>query len=309
MQEPLVSIIIPTFNYGHLIAETLDCLLDQGYTNWEAIVVDDGSIDNTSEVVKSFCSRDTRIKYVYQNNLGVSSARNHGMEICNGKYIQFLDSDDLLTEKKIAIQVEYMENHEECDLSYSYAKYFRTDKPNEFYLNYHLTNQEWMPKVSGGFKEILPTFISTVMPMSCPLIRSAFLKKKSLLFDANYVMYEDWDFWLRCLYKGANFKFISDSQCLTLIRVHNSSRTNSFLMNFFNMKLRKSMLSYITAYPGDKTSMLYENKRNLIFACRGLIRGTNWFNIQGLKVCYKEMGMLFTFKAFFKELNSLRKRK
>lgn len=306
--KPLVSIIIPCHNYGHLIAETLNCLLFQTYTNWEAIIIDDGSKDDTASKVASYSKADNRFRYFYQESKGVSFARNYGLSLVEGEYVQFLDADDLLTEEKIAIQVEYMENNEECALSYSFAKYFKTDKPNELYLNYNLKNEEWMPKASGNFNEILHIFIDTVMPINCPIIKSSFLKENSILFDTTYIMYEDWDFWLKCLYKGANFKFIDDPKCLTLIRVHNSSRTNSLLMGFFDMKLRKRMFSYINTYSGaDKAEMIHENQRNFIFASRRLIRDSNGFNIHGLKMCYKELGIFFTFKMFFKELNSLRK--
>jgi glycosyltransferase involved in cell wall biosynthesis len=107
--SPLVSIIIPTYNRAYILGETLESVLSQTYGNYEAIVIDDGSSDNTRELVDSFIQRDTRIKYVKQNNAGVSAARNHGMRIAQGEYLAFLDSDDLWKPWKLSIQVAVME--------------------------------------------------------------------------------------------------------------------------------------------------------------------------------------------------------
>ncbi|MCM2302197.1 MAG: glycosyltransferase, partial [Flavobacteriaceae bacterium] len=94
MQIPLVSIIIPTFNRAHLIGETLDSILAQTYTNWECIVVDDGSSDNTHIVVGQYVAKDSRIKYVHRPEhmlKGPSSCRNYGFELSKGEYINWFD--------------------------------------------------------------------------------------------------------------------------------------------------------------------------------------------------------------------------
>lgn len=88
------SIIIPSFNRAFLIAETLRSIESQSYSNWECIVVDDGSTDNTREVVQNLSKKDARIHYIYQKNAERSAARNNGMRNATGRYICFLDSDD-----------------------------------------------------------------------------------------------------------------------------------------------------------------------------------------------------------------------
>ena len=98
IETPLVSIVIPLYNRAELIAETLQSVLMQFYQNWECIVVDDGSTDNSFQVIKSLFEKDNRIK-VYERNRepkGASTCRNIGIEKSNGEYIIFLDSDDLL---------------------------------------------------------------------------------------------------------------------------------------------------------------------------------------------------------------------
>ena len=99
MPNPLVSIIIPTLNRAHLIGETLDSVLAQTYQNWECIVVDDGSTDNTAELMTDYIAKDSRFQYHRRPKdrlPGGNAARNYGFEVSNGEYINWFDSDDLM---------------------------------------------------------------------------------------------------------------------------------------------------------------------------------------------------------------------
>jgi glycosyltransferase involved in cell wall biosynthesis len=99
MSNPLISIIIPTYNRAHLIGETLDSVMAQTYTNWECIVVDDGSTDTTDEVLENYVKKDNRFQYFKRPNdrpKGANACRNYGFEVSKGEYILFLDSDDFL---------------------------------------------------------------------------------------------------------------------------------------------------------------------------------------------------------------------
>lgn len=110
--DPLVSVIIPTFNRKTLIGETLNSVLAQTYTNWECIIVDDGSTDTTEELVKAYSKKDDRIQFYHrpeENPKGSSSCRNYGLEKARGEYIQFLDSDDLISKEKFEHQVKLLE--------------------------------------------------------------------------------------------------------------------------------------------------------------------------------------------------------
>jgi glycosyltransferase involved in cell wall biosynthesis len=92
--NPFFSIIIPTYNRGKLLPKAIESVLNQDCNDWELIVVDDGSTDNTKNIIEKLCENDQRIKYVYQDNQERSAARNKGIENSKGKYICFLDSDD-----------------------------------------------------------------------------------------------------------------------------------------------------------------------------------------------------------------------
>ncbi len=111
MDNPLISIIIPTYNRAYVIGETLDSVLAQTYSNWECIVVDDGSNDNTEEIIKSYSEKDNRIQF-YQRPIskkkGASTCRNYGLEKYKGEFVQYLDSDDLLDASKFTEQLKIL---------------------------------------------------------------------------------------------------------------------------------------------------------------------------------------------------------
>lgn len=107
-----VSIITPTYNCARFIGETIESVINQTYTNWEMIIVDDCSKDNTEEVVKQYSQSDKRIKYIkLEQNSGAAIARNKAMELATGKYMAFLDSDDIWTNDKIDKQIKFMEEN------------------------------------------------------------------------------------------------------------------------------------------------------------------------------------------------------
>ena len=116
---PRVSVIIPTYNRARFIAETVQSVLDQTFTDFEIVIVDDGSTDNTREVMGSF--QDSRIKYIYQKNNGVCIARNNAINASSGEYLAFLDSDDVLLRNSLEKRVEVLDRHPEVGFSYGQA--------------------------------------------------------------------------------------------------------------------------------------------------------------------------------------------
>ena len=92
---PLISVVIPAYNAEQFLDETLESVLSQTYENWECIIVNDGSTDNTEEIAKKWCEKDTRFRYFYKENSGTSDTRNLGIKKARGEYIAFLDADDL----------------------------------------------------------------------------------------------------------------------------------------------------------------------------------------------------------------------
>lgn len=129
MTNKLVSIITPTYNCGKFIARTIDSVLAQSYTNWEMIIVDDCSTDDTKEVVCAYAEKDERIKYhLLEQNSGAAVARTTAMDLANGAYMAFLDSDDIWLPEKLEKQLSFME---ENDYAFTCTAYEQIDEDDK----------------------------------------------------------------------------------------------------------------------------------------------------------------------------------
>lgn len=127
MKQELVSIIMPSYNTGKFIKETIDSVLSQSYQNWELLIVDDCSSDNTEEIVGNF--QDDRIKfYKHETNQGAAYSRNRALKQAKGRWIAFLDSDDLWSNNKLKEQLDFMEDN---NYSFSYTNYEEIDEKGQ----------------------------------------------------------------------------------------------------------------------------------------------------------------------------------
>lgn len=142
MEKGLVSVIMPSWNTGKFIAESIQSVINQTYSNWELIIVDDCSNDNTDSVVKQFLS-DSRIKYFKnEHNSGAAVTRNKALREANGEWIAFLDSDDLWLPEKLEKQIDFMISH---DYVFSYHEYEKIDEEDNP-LNVYVTGPEIVTK-------------------------------------------------------------------------------------------------------------------------------------------------------------------
>ena len=227
--HPVVSVIIPAHNYGRFITDTLDSLAAQTFADWECIVVDDGSSDNTPEVVQAYAQKDTRVRYVHQQNLRQAAARNNGIRHSSGKYFQFLDADDRIETRKLEWQVDYLERHADVDIVYGDARFFNDDNPAELMYSMWGHDKPWQPGVSGCGREVLlPLLELNNIMVNAPLTRRSIVKRVGA-FDEALPPVEDWDFWLRCAEAGACFHFADIEGTRALVRSHPASSSKARL--------------------------------------------------------------------------------
>lgn len=129
MEKGLVSVITPTYNCAGFIGETIESVQAQTYQQWKMIIVDDCSTDNTKEIVDKYIKTDDRIKYTcLETNSGAAVARTKAMELANGEYMAFLDSDDIWSEDKLEKQLAFMKKH---DVAFSCTAYEQIDEKGE----------------------------------------------------------------------------------------------------------------------------------------------------------------------------------
>ncbi|HWS87111.1 MAG TPA: glycosyltransferase family 2 protein [Pyrinomonadaceae bacterium] len=225
--RPLVSVIVPTYNYGRLIGHSLESLRAQTYTDWECVVVDDGSTDDTAEVVARYAASDARIRYVRQENRRQAAARNNGMRHSRGDYFQFLDADDLVEPRKFERQVEYLEAHPEIDVVYGDARYFSDDEMRERHLMPNGRDEERAPTVSGSGEAVVAALVrKDPIPINTALVRRSVVERVGD-FDERLSPVEDWEFWIRCAALGARFHYEVFDETYALVRCHPASASRS----------------------------------------------------------------------------------
>jgi glycosyltransferase involved in cell wall biosynthesis len=223
MSPSLVTVIVPTYNYGNLIGQTLQNIQAQTYQYWECRVVDDGSTDRTRDEVKLYVEQDSRIHYLSQTNQGPAAARNNGLRHNLGKYVQFWDADDFAERRKIEQQVAYLDQHPEVDIVYGSVRYFRSDNPDERRYSMENPDRRWMPETSGKGKDILAALIKDcIMVINAPLIRRTVIEEVGEL-DNSLGAHEDWDYWIRCAAKGKRFQYLDAKETAVLVRWHQAS--------------------------------------------------------------------------------------
>jgi glycosyltransferase involved in cell wall biosynthesis len=180
---PRVSAIIPTYNRKAFVLEAVASVLAQTYGDYELIVVDDGSGDGTGEALTHYGGR---VRYAYQDNTGVSTARNHGLELARGEFIAFLDSDDLWLPEKLQVQVAFMDAHPQAQICYTDEIWIRR--------GVRVNPRKKHAKYSGEiYPQCLPLCI--ISPSSALMRRGLFEQVGT--FDPRFPVCEDYDLWLR----------------------------------------------------------------------------------------------------------------
>ena len=212
---PKVSVLIATFNREHFIVETIESVKKQTFTDWEMIIVDDASTDNTERVVKDFIGGDSRIKYFKNKiNLGISKSRNRGLSFATGTYVAPLDSDDIwLDENKLAKQVEFLDANPDYALIGGGIMYIDKDsKP-----------------IRKTLYPIYDSVIRNIILQYNPFPHSTVMFRRSVALEVGsygeeYKTCEDYDLWMKI---GMKYKFTNMPKVLAGYRVHGGNITRN----------------------------------------------------------------------------------
>lgn len=220
--SPLVSIIIPTYNNRDVVCDAIDCSLNQAYDNLEIIVIDDGSTDETETLLNE--KYGSRIVCIRQKNRGLSSARNAGIRNASGKYLQFLDADDLIDQSKISTQVEQLQSI--SGLAVAYCDYVRT-AIDDISIKF----ERMSPVLKKPFDDLVMKWETEIsIPPHCFLFDADLFKKCGISFDERLPTHEDWDCWMNVF--ALNPKVVFIDKPLANYRMRN----NSMCSNRSNMR-------------------------------------------------------------------------
>jgi hypothetical protein len=217
--EPLVSVIIPNYNYANYIQDSIASVINQSYRNVEIIVVDDGSTDNSVEVIEKYGNSVTLIQ---KENSGVSAARNSGMRVAKGDFICFLDSDDSWEPEKITLQISKFAS---CEIGVVYSSINICDE--------RLNHLKVVKALYKGDIEYLyykfPTASIVLLGCSSAMIRSELVRSVGE-FDTLLHTSADWDYFRR-LSKRTKVEFIEEPT--VNYRRHNSSMSSGSIENYY----------------------------------------------------------------------------
>lgn len=266
--SPLVSIIIPTYNRAELLRETLDSVAAQTFSDWECIVIDDNSTDDTLSMLKEYAAKDSRFQYLMKSNQrqkNAATSRNIGLENAKGTYIQFLDSDDLLAQNKLEIQINQLQKATKFTVAACKWGFFESsEKPFELFQNCADYRDFHSPKeyfdligLQGGF-----------YPLHSFLIRKE-LVDFSGFWNEKLTMNDDGEFFFRQLIHADKIIFSEETHVLyripedksnKLSTLNSLSKANSLIDSW---KIIESL--YIEKYKETNADYLNKKKKSVYF--------------------------------------------
>jgi glycosyltransferase involved in cell wall biosynthesis len=227
MSMPKVSIIVPCYNQAQFLDEALQSVLDQTYQDWECIIVNDGSPDNTEELAKKWVEKDNRFVYLKKENGGLSSARNTGLEAAKGEYIQFLDSDDCIEKTKLELSLQQLNVTKDKDVKVAISNFrMFIDNPLNTSAPYCNLKEELF-----NFESLLYHWEEPfTIPIHCGLFDATLFN--IFRFPENLKAKEDWVMWVSLFREDCQAVFIEEPLALYRKNPDSMTMTKNMLPDF-----------------------------------------------------------------------------
>ncbi len=295
----MVSIIIPCYNQAQYLEDSLQSVLEQTYTNWECIIINDGSPDNTDEIARKWIVKDGRYIYLNKKNEGVSSSRNLGIKTAKGDFIQFLDADDLLANDKIALSIAAVQKHQVAVVCSNYLMFKESiaealpafSQIEKFEFTFYNLARYW----NNGF----------TVPIHCWFFKTTLFE--NIQFPLGLTAQEDWAVWLRIFQKEPKTIYIP--QQLAFYRINPNGRTKTG--GFFNETIEavnylKSFLNEVEFQTLYEAVIIRYNEGMLYWRNREInLKKSNTYQF-GLvsKKIIKKIGLLSVAKQLFQYFKS-----
>lgn len=214
MSNPTISVIIPAYNVEKTIKRTIDSVLKQTFSDWEIIIINDGSTDSTVEIISQISS--TKLSFISCSNTGLPAAtRNRGLELANGEYIAFLDADDLWSPDKLELQLKAMLANPQAGLAYSWTDLI--DEKDQF-----IDRGNYISGNGNVYNLLL--LVNFIENGSNPLIRRQALDKVGYFDESVIKGTEDWDLWLRL---AKDYEFVCVNSPQVLYRISSNSLSSN----------------------------------------------------------------------------------
>jgi glycosyltransferase involved in cell wall biosynthesis len=257
--NPLVSILIPNFNKASYLRETLDSVLTQTYTNWECIIVDDHSTDNSWEIMEEFASKDSRFR-IYKRPIdrrpGGNAARNYAFKQSKGDYINWFDSDDIIAKTKLEEQLSVF-RQTECDFVLCTIGNFTSDinffEPH-LGFEFELNSDKWLYNYLNG---------SFWFGTPIPLFKRRFIDDLDFLFNEDLMRNQEMEFFTRILSLKPRIEFLN--KILVLRRLSESSKKGIYIKIEYPEKLVLDAPAFLSVYSHLKEVNFFDKYESKFF--------------------------------------------
>lgn len=264
-----VSIILPVYNAALTLFDAIDSIINQTYNDWELLIINDGSVDRTEEIILSF--KDSRIKYIKNDiNRGLIYSLNRGLSIANGEYLARMDADDISEPTRIEKQVVFMDSHPNIIICGTQITYFGTKSSDYTKLKFPTNNTK--------LKDMLA--FSTCFAHPTVMIRRSVMEFSGIIYDFNYKNAEDYNLWIDLMDFG---EYANLQERLLKYRVSDNQ-----ISQLFNLQTEKSVLACKRKYleqhiPKDDAILLFESPIDISIIKR-IKRNTK--NLRIIEACY-----------------------
>lgn len=256
--EQLISVIVPCYNQAAYLSETLESVYNQTYTNWECFIINDGSTDDTQMVAQRWLEKDSRFKYIFQENRGLSSARNTGLDAASGEIIQLLDSDDLIKSNKFNTQLQLLENSEVCVCDYfSFVDGNIEEKAKHRYLSPFLENETFKGEIIRDWE------YRKSIPCHAILFKRTLISKNQIAFNETLSNHEDWHFWCRVFYFSSSISNCNEILAYYRIREKSMSSDHRMMYQGF-LEVANLLLSFYQKHNEENLVKLVRLKKKEI---------------------------------------------
>lgn len=222
-----ISIITANYNYAKYLEEMINSVINQSYADWELIIVDDGSSDNSVEIIKSYCEKDGRIK-LFQHpdgkNKGLKESLLLGLSHCSGEWVAFLESDDYFHPENLSKKVEIIKKYPDANLTnisliFNRVEFIKTEEKSAKNIKIFEKTQERLSKINFPRNMFFDFYINNmILTFSCVMVKADALRNADFNTPLDTML--DWWLWIHLAYKN---KFYYTDEALTCWRLHDES--------------------------------------------------------------------------------------
>jgi len=275
-----VSIIIPVYNGAAYISDAILSVKQQSYTNWECIIINDGSTDNTAEIIHTLTVNDSRFICKEQQNKGLSATRNAGLELAEGTFIQFLDADDVLLPFKLEKQLTHLETEGgKALVSYTdYATGSTADiyKPDPYYITGKFKSRNYLNELIERWE------FDMSIPPHAFIFSAAIFKEEGVQFDTSLPNHEDFDCWIQVLKQNVGVIYLDEKLCIYRITEGSMSKKMRLMGEGFLQVIDKHLS--LAGYTKKTRQILYAKRLKVLQHYRRFDRMNRYEKLLSIRV-------------------------